>query len=483
MGFKTYISFFIVSVFSLSLNAAEYLVSNITEYNAALKTVVAGDVIVWKDGIYTDVVLNYSPINIGTEKSFITTKAQTAGKVVFTGKSNIKVNGQYLKVEGFFFEGTSTLDKEDVLSFTQNSSNCCITNCAIVNYSPKNSDVNNNWISLQGIKNEVSYCYLSGKTNQGPYLVVRYKTDKDFIAGSEAAPSTHHHIHHNFFGYRTLSQSNGGEDLRIGDSRTSFTKGFNIIEYNYFEDARKEAEVISNKSCDNIYRFNSFYANDGSMCLRHGARCFVYGNYFNGKTGRNSSTGLRIINNNQTVFNNYLENLESGDKGFKAPIVVMAGLEESELNEYYAADNAIVAYNTVYNSNGPAIKLGIGNASKGKPFVAPKNVIITGNVMVDIKGSNENPIVISEAASTYDGNDNFYNNGTTDAKGFVYKKSKDFSIKNGFITCNKTNDKSIIESINKRLEVHQIKLSEQEITQFNPNWKLEKKDVGVSWIK
>ncbi|MCX6208301.1 MAG: hypothetical protein NTZ59_02065, partial [Bacteroidetes bacterium] len=103
--------------------------------------------------------------------------------------------------------------------------------------------------------------------------------------------------------------------------------------------------------------------------------------------------------------------------------------------------------------------------------------------LVDIKGSNENPIVISEAASTYDGNDNFYTNGTSDAKGFLNKKSKDFSLKNGFITCNKPINKSIIETINKRLEVHQITLSEKEITQFNPNWKLEKKDVGVSWIK
>ena len=153
------------------------------------------------------------------------------------------------------------------------------------------------------------------------------------------------------------------------------------------------------------------------------------------------------------------------------------------IRDSYAADNAIVAYNTVYNSNGPAIKLGIGNTSKGKPFIAPQNVNITGNIMVDIKGSNENPIVISEAASTYDGNDNFYTNGLTDAKGFVYKKSKDFSIKKGLITCDKTIDKSIIETINKRLEIHQIKLSEKEITQFNPNWKLEKKDVGVSWIK
>jgi poly(beta-D-mannuronate) lyase len=104
MSFKTCILLFIASVFSFSLNAAEYLVSNITEYNAALKTVIAGDIIVWQDGTYTDVVLNFSPINVGKEKSFITTKAKTAGKVVFTGKSNIVVNGQYLKVVGFLFE-------------------------------------------------------------------------------------------------------------------------------------------------------------------------------------------------------------------------------------------------------------------------------------------------------------------------------------------------------------------------------------------
>ena len=490
MSFKTYILFFIASFCSFSLNAAEYLVTNITEYNATLKTVIAGDIIVWQDGIYTDVTLNFSPINIGTEKSVITTKAQTAGKVLFTGKSNIVLNGQYLKVEGFLFESTSTLEKEDVLSFTQNSSNCCITNCAVINYSPKNDNVNNNWISLQGIKNEVSYCYFLGKSNQGPYLVVRYKTDKNFIAGSDAAPSTHHHIHHNYFGYRTLSQSNGGEDLRIGDSRTSFTKGFNIIECNYFEEARKEAEVISNKSCDNIYRFNSFYANDGAMCLRHGVRCFVYGNYFNGKTDRNESAGIRIVNGQQTVFNNYLENLESGDKGFKAPIVIMAGLEGSELNEYYAADNAIVAYNTVYNSNGPAIKLGIGNTSKGKALVAPRNVVITGNIVADIKGSSQMPIVFFNDETSYTCNNNVCSNEVKDVACFLFKKRGDFKLKNGFITTTPSDDfyniemaKNIFNEINQRLEVHQIKLPEKEITQFNPNWKLEKKDVGVSWIK
>ena len=38
-------------------------------------------------------------------------------------------------------------------------------------------------------------------------------------------------------------------------------------------------------------------------------------------------------------------------------------------------------------------------------------------------------------------------------------------------------------AINQRLAVHNIKLAEKDIRQFDPKWKLSKKDVGVSWMK
>ena len=57
------------------------------------------------------------------------------------------------------------------------------------------------------------------------------------------------------------------------------------------------------------------------MVIRHGQKCFVYGHYMNGKSGRNESAGLRAINPNNTFFNNYVENLEGGNKEMKAPIV------------------------------------------------------------------------------------------------------------------------------------------------------------------
>jgi ABC-type metal ion transport system substrate-binding protein len=44
-------------------------------------------------------------------------------------------------------------------------------------------------------------------------------------------------------------------------------------------------------------------------------------------------------------------------------------------------------------------------------------------------------------------------------------------------------DSKVFDEINKRLSIHGIKLSSKEITDFNPNWILKKKDVGVNWIK
>ena len=463
--------------------AADFFVSDVKELKAIAGKVKAGDVIIWKNGKYADIKIEFAPAAKATADKPIHLRAETAGKVIFTGNSQLTVNGEGLQAEGFLYEGTSTLEKGDVLSFSESASHCRITNCAVINYSPINAMANNNWISLQGTYNEVDHCYFTGKTNQGPYLVVRYFKAPGYVDGSDVAPSTHHHIHHNYFGYRTLPTDNGGEDMRIGDSFTSFTHGFNIIEYNYFEDHRLEAEVISNKSWDNIYRFNTFINNDGQMVLRHGQKCFVYGNYFDGKSGRNTSGGIRIINANQTVFNNYITNAEGSDKDpAKAGIVIMSGLKGSPLNGYYPADNAVVAFNTTVNCATPVFKIGYGNKSKGLPFTVPQNLSIINNLCINASGDNK--IAVEVEPVTYSVvKDNFYTNGTAAIKGFSTIDASKIKEKKGFYLGVMPVNKAIIDTINKRLAIHNIRLTEKEITQFNHSWKISKSDVGVSWKK
>lgn len=215
----------------------------------------------------------------------------------------------------------------------------------------------------------------------------------------------------------------------------------------------------SNKSWDNIYRFNTFKGNDGGLVIRHGQ----YGNYINGKSGRKESAGLRVINPNNTFFNNYAKNLEGGDKNMKAPITIMSGLEGSAINEYYPADNAIVAYNIVVNSVESAIKVGVGNKSKGKGLLAPKIVLLVGNTILNILLKNSKSIVIEDTKSSFIFSDNLYSNGMTSVKGFNKGKEKELMLKEGFYSTKHKVDESVIKAINQRLEIHNIKLSQKEI--------------------
>ena len=488
---KSILVVLLLFVFSFKIEATEYLVGSTYELESILSKVKAGDFIIWKDGVYSDVKIDFSPVYSGTSEKPIVLKAQTAGKVSFSGSSQLFISGNYLVVEGLLFEGKCTLENnENVINFkskvkktNSEANHCRLTNCAIINYSlTEESDKSNYYINLIGSYNEVDNCTFIGKSNKGPALVIEYKQEKDYVPGSDVAPSSFHHIHHNFFGYRTYS-SNGGEQIRVGTSTTSFTHGFNVVEHNYFEDERIEAEIISNKSWDNIYRFNTFIGNDGAMVLRHGQKCFVYGNYINGKSGRNKSGGLRVINANNTVFNNYLKDLEGGKENLKAPIAIMDGLEASPLNGYYPADNAIVAYNVVVNSLGPAIKMGVGNKTVGKPFIAPKNVVIVGNTIINTVETNDAPFELSDLNATFESRDNIYTNGKTNDLGFSLININQLQFQSGMYSIKTKIDSEVFDEINKRLSIHGIKLSEKEITDYNPNWILKKNDVGVSWIK
>lgn len=346
--------------------ANTWRVAGTVAFEKTLTVVQAGDTILWQEGTYRNVVINFNtPV-----KSVVLAAAQP-GRVILTGASRILINGHALQVNGFVFEGTSGLqDGQHAVRFLPTAAGCRLTQCAFRNYTPQDRHVNNNWIAIEGREQETDHCYLIGKMNQGPYLVVVY--------ADTLAPR--HHIHHNYFGKRSMPEDNGGEDMRIGDSKTSLHSGFNLVEHNYFEGQEKEAEVISNKSCDNVYRYNTFKSCDGALVLRHGNRCLVYGNYIDGKPGRGLSGGIRIIGTGHTVFNNYLVNLEGGNTPLKAPVTIMAGLPASPLNGYFAADSALVAFNTITDATGPAIRCGVSHRTR-QPIM-PVGVITAHNHII-----------------------------------------------------------------------------------------------------
>lgn len=411
---------------ALAVRANTVLVATVTQFNQQVALAQAGDTIQLTNGTWTNAVLVFAPVAAGTLATPIVLTAETPGSVLLTGASQLFIGGSYLVVNGLRFEGATTLvGGKDVIQFrkTTNSADhatnhCTLANCVISDYNPADPLTDYKWVTLYGTYNEIRHCFFKGKTNSGSTIVVLY--NKTGLVVGDPSPSSFHWIHHNRFDDRTMPGSNDGECIRVGDSSSSFSPGFNVIEYNLFQNNLREVEVITNKSCDNIYRYNSFIGNDGHMTLRHGNRCRVEGNYFYGNTGRGFSGGIRIIGEDHVVVNNYLEELEGGtNSAIRGPIVIMDGQVGTALNGYYQVKNALVAFNTIVNCNGPGIRVG---AKLSSPYAPPLSLTIANNLVYQVKGNsspNSQAIFEDDApiGKTYD--TNVYVGTTTTMTGFT----------------------------------------------------------------
>ncbi|MBI2417708.1 MAG: T9SS type A sorting domain-containing protein [Ignavibacteriales bacterium] len=191
-------------------------------------------------------------------------------------------------------------------------------------------------MSLYGNHNRVDHCYLKGKKNLGTTLVVWLDANPNY-----------HQIDSNHFGPRPELGVNGGETIRVGTSDWSLYNSYTTVEYNLFEECNGEIEAISNKSCGNIYRYNTFLSCQATLTLRHGSRCSVYGNFFFGNHKPNSG-GIRIIGEDHLVYNNYIAGTSGGS--FKSALTIMNGIPNSPLSGYYQVKRAVVAFNTLVDN-------------------------------------------------------------------------------------------------------------------------------------
>ena len=371
-----YLLFFLVSLLFLSCGGStnKTIVHSIKEFNTAVSQAKPGDVIALSNGVWKDVELLFEAH--GTKEKPITLTVQEKGKVTLEGFSNLRIAGENLIVKGLVFKNGYTPTNE-VISFRKNekllANNSRLTECVIDNYNNPERHEQDAWVVVYGKNNRVDHCHLEGKTNRGVTLVVRLNT--------EESRENAHRIDHNYFGPRPNLGSNGGETLRIGTSHFSLTNSKTIVEYNFFDRCNGEHEIISNKSCQNIYRFNTFYECVGTLTMRHGNETHVEGNVFIGN-GKPHTGGVRVINGQQTVINNYCVGL-TGHR-FRGALVVMNGVPNSPLNRYFQVDGATITGNTFINCDN--IQLCAGSDSERS--AVPINSVISGNVFYHEKRNN-----------------------------------------------------------------------------------------------
>ncbi|MEZ4687011.1 MAG: chondroitinase-B domain-containing protein [Bacteroidia bacterium] len=342
------------------------LVTNKDEFDKAVANAKAGDRIVLANGIWKDVELVFS--GQGEEEKPIILTVEEKGKVVFEGQSNLQLSGSWLHVEGLVFRNGYTPTGE-VISFKHQqtpANHSRVTECVIDDYNPSERFESDYWVAMYGKHNRFDHNYLIGKRNQGVTLAVRMN--------GEAHQENFHRIDHNYFGYHQILGSNGGETLRIGTSHFSLKNSNTTVEDNYFEWCNGEHEIISNKSCHNTFRNNTFYECQGTLTMRHGNETRVENNYFFGN-GKANTGGIRIINESQTVNNNYCTGL-TGYR-FRGALVIMNGVPNSPLNRYFQVKNSSASNNLILDCD--YVQLCAG--SDGERSAVPVNSSMSDNVI------------------------------------------------------------------------------------------------------
>ncbi|WP_411031669.1 chondroitinase-B domain-containing protein [Spongiimicrobium sp. 3-5] len=382
--------FFIIFSSCTSKEQAENLVRNVDEFNAMVAKAGPGDVIRLANGVWQDTELLFE--GKGTAEMPITLSVEEKGKVSLEGQSNLRIAGDFLVVEGLVFKNGYTPTTE-VISFKKDNStlanNSRLTECVIDNYTNPERHEPDTWVAIYGKNNRVDHNHLEGKRNRGVTMIVRLN--------SLESQENMHQIDHNYFGPRPNLGSNGGETLRIGTSHFSLTNSRTMVEANYFDRCNGEHEIISNKSCQNTYKNNVFYECTGTLTMRHGNETLVDGNVFIGNN-KPSTGGIRVINGQQTVINNYGIGL-TGYR-FRGALVVMNGVPNSPINRYFQVEDANISNNTFINCD--HIQLCAG--SDGERSATPINSVISENIFYNEKKDNVFTVYDDIKGIKFDGN-------------------------------------------------------------------------------
>ena len=330
--------------------AAAYRAGNAAELARLTPKLQPGDAVVLADGTWQDQALVFRAH--GTEEKPITLRAATPGQVVLAGKSTLVIDGDWLVVSGLLVKNGDGPAEGIAIKGSHNR----LTESAMVGGTYKH------FLRLWGTDSRVDHCYFAGKTSGEPTFQVEV---------AEATPNRHR-VDHNHFGPRPPLGRNGGETMRLGYSGQSMWNSRTLVEQNLFDRCDGEIEIISSKSCENIYRENTFLDCAGMLTLRHGNRCVIDGNFFLGHHKKGSG-GIRIIGEDHVLVNNYIEGVENG------AFWITSGVPHSQLVQYFQARRCTIAFNTVVDSKGPYVDLDAGIGGSGR-LLRPAEITVANNL-------------------------------------------------------------------------------------------------------
>ena len=378
-------------VFLLAYTAAAQTVrtaASVSQLNTAIAASNPGDTIIMINGTWTNVAINFNAN--ATAAQPVVLRAQTPGKVILNGSSNLIFAAPYLIVNGLYFK-EGALTSGAIVRF--NSTNCRLTNTAIVNYNPPSASTSYYWVYFDSSYNRVDNCFFKGKNHHQPAI------------GNDASGSRYNSADHCYF--KNMGGSgNGSEIFRIwgygGNEELGTNGAFFTIEYNLFDAADGEGlEMISLKSNRNIVRYNTIKNTKGEITLRSGNFNTIEGNFIFGNN-KDGSRGIRLTGQYHKIINNYIEGIKedgivvyAGEyiDTFLTPNwqpILRAGTPLGRVPAYGQVKHTIIAHNTIVNPGGDGMEIGAAYKASwptAQRVLLPENNTIANNVIVKNGGT------------------------------------------------------------------------------------------------
>jgi poly(beta-D-mannuronate) lyase len=223
-------------------------------------------------------------------------------------------------------------------------------------------------VEVSGDDCEVDHNVFRDKSTEGPMVTVQ-GPGKDGMAQRTW-------IHHNLFS-NFLPTENNCSAIQIGLSWRSMSSAYSLVEHNLFVKCRGENEgAVCNKSCDNVYRYNTFAEGTRELSLRHGNRNQVYANYFL------NTDGVRFFGHDDWIYSNYFSgcspaiHIGNGD----------ATIPPGKLQMHDEPVGAEVVFNTLVDNKINFYMAARKDGYGARDITIANNVVVGGGKAADIRG-------------------------------------------------------------------------------------------------
>jgi hypothetical protein len=381
------------------------LFKDIDDFLEAVSTAQEGELIVLANGTYEAKKkkdTTFSNLK-GTANKPIIVCAEEVGKVTLKGLVGYRFeNCKHLTWYGFKHEH----DAADGVTFNGGEDNR-FARCEVklVDFVEKNGKKKfqgkNHWLRINNCKRmKVDHCKFHQKSTAGHFIDVLFDDGKDIGFNDGPVIEYNHFLHQNLGDHPELWPKGkkygdaGGEAIKVGLAGKCRTYYRVIFRYNYLEECNGDGEIISNKSCGNIYYHNTIVNKkktdqSGSLTLRHGDSTAVLGNYFEG-------CGLRVFGADNLIANNHFTRNSVKDSN-RWPLIINNGKWEKEdgqvklggkrpksTSRHEQVVNNNIILNTFANGDGTAgiiVRWGKGDG------LSPTGNRFSGNIITSEKGT------------------------------------------------------------------------------------------------